>query len=192
MPSHVCPPIVGYLLLNPLRKLVENPEHLFKPFVREGMTVLEPGCGMGFFTLPLARMVGRSGKVVAVDIQERMLEKVQKWALRAGLDGRIDCIQARGSSLSLEDISGKADLALALYVIHEVPDQRLFFTETFEAIKPGGEMLVYEPAGHVTEIEFNDSISLAESVGFEKTPTMEIEGRRGSRRTVLRKPSQIM
>ena len=62
MADHVCPPWVGYFLLNPLRKLVESPSKLFNPFVREGMVVLEPGCAMGFFTLPLARMVGPAGK----------------------------------------------------------------------------------------------------------------------------------
>ena len=69
MAKHVCPFFMGYLLLNPLRKLLENPDRLLGPFVRPGMTVLEPGCAMGFFTLPLARMVGATGRVIAVDIQ---------------------------------------------------------------------------------------------------------------------------
>ena len=71
MADHVCPPWVGRLLLNPLRMLVENPNKIFAPFVKEGMVVLEPGCAMGFFTLPLARMVGPEGKVVAVDVAYR-------------------------------------------------------------------------------------------------------------------------
>ena len=52
MADHVCPPWMGRLLLNPLRKLVESPKKIFAPFVKEGMVVLEPGCAMGFFTLP--------------------------------------------------------------------------------------------------------------------------------------------
>lgn len=73
MAKHVCPWWLGYWLVSPLRRLWEHPVRMLGPFVREGMLVLEPGCGMGFFTLDLARMVGPRGRVVAVDVQERML-----------------------------------------------------------------------------------------------------------------------
>ena len=49
----------------------QNPEEILRPFVREGMMVLEPGPGMGFFTLPLTKLVGPSGKVIAVDCSRR-------------------------------------------------------------------------------------------------------------------------
>lgn len=77
----VCPPWVGYLLVNPVRKLLENPDKIMGRFVREGMVVLEPGCGMGYFTLPLARMVGQKGRVVAVDIEPKMLSMLARRAL---------------------------------------------------------------------------------------------------------------
>ena len=67
MARTICPSWLGYFLINPLRKLLENPDKILGQFVREGMTVLEPGCGMGFFTLPLARMVGPKGRVVVAD-----------------------------------------------------------------------------------------------------------------------------
>ncbi len=74
------------LLASPVRRWMgENPEALLTPYVREGMTVLEPGPGMGFFTLPLARMVGPAGRVVAVDIQARMLDALERRARKAGL-----------------------------------------------------------------------------------------------------------
>jgi hypothetical protein len=60
----VCPWWVGYLLASPLRRLQYDPAALLAPYVRTGMTVLEPGPGMGFFTLELARRVGPSGRVV--------------------------------------------------------------------------------------------------------------------------------
>jgi tRNA A58 N-methylase Trm61 len=50
-------------LVNPLRRLVHAPLALLRPYVKEGMTVLEPGPGMGFFTLDLARLVGPTGRV---------------------------------------------------------------------------------------------------------------------------------
>ena len=73
MAHRVCPWWLGYLLASPLRRLMQDPVKVVAPYVREGMTVLEPGPGMGFFTLELARLVGPSGRVVAVDIQPRML-----------------------------------------------------------------------------------------------------------------------
>jgi ubiquinone/menaquinone biosynthesis C-methylase UbiE len=154
------------MLLNPLRNFLENPGKLLGPYVREGMTVIEPGCGMGFFTLPLAKMVGPSGKVIVIDVQEIMIEKVQKRARRAGLEDRIESRLVKGSSLNLNGTAGKGDLALALYVVHEVPNQFLFFSELSEAIKPGCKLLVYEPAGHISEEEFQKSLSIAVSAGL--------------------------
>ncbi|MBC8457841.1 MAG: class I SAM-dependent methyltransferase, partial [Deltaproteobacteria bacterium] len=93
MAEHVCPYWVGYLLLNPLRKLLENPDKILGPFVQEGMTVLEPGCGMGYFTLPLARMVGPKGRIVAVEIQQKMLSALERRARKEGVLDRIDLRQ---------------------------------------------------------------------------------------------------
>ena len=90
MADRVCPHWVGYLLINPLRKLFENPNKILGPFVQEGMIVLEPGCGMGYFTLPLARMVGPKGRIVAVDIQPKMLSGLRRRAQKAGLLSRIE------------------------------------------------------------------------------------------------------
>jgi hypothetical protein len=58
-----CPSWAGYLLASPIRKLLQNPNRILSPYVRAGMNVLEPGPGMGFFTLELARLVGLEGRV---------------------------------------------------------------------------------------------------------------------------------
>lgn len=63
MSKRVCPWWLGYLLASPLRRLMVDPKKLLAPYVHEGMTVLEPGRGMGFFTLELARLVDASGRV---------------------------------------------------------------------------------------------------------------------------------
>ncbi|QTA83790.1 SAM-dependent methyltransferase domain-containing protein [Desulfonema limicola] len=65
MSKRVCPIWIGYLLLNPIIKLYQNPEKILSPYVSEGMTVLDMGCAMGYFSLPLARMVGTGGKVMS-------------------------------------------------------------------------------------------------------------------------------
>src|SRR5512133_1237774 len=123
MAERVCPWWIGYFLVSPIRKLVQDPAGILVPFVREGMTVLEPGPGMGFFTLEAARRVGERGRVVAVDLQPRMLAGLRRRAARAGLDTRIETREARADSLGVQDLAGKVDVCLALLMVHELPDQ---------------------------------------------------------------------
>ena len=73
--SHgVCPWWLGYLLASPLRRLLQDPVEIVKPYAEEGMTVLDVGCGMGFFSLPLANLVGEKGRVVCIDLQDKMIK----------------------------------------------------------------------------------------------------------------------
>ena len=166
MAGRVCPPWVGYLLINPLRKLFENPNKILGPFVQEGMIVLEPGCGMGYFTLPLARMVGPTGRIIAVDIQPKMLSALKRRAQKAGLLDRIELRHIRDHGLGVKDLSGRVDFAVALHVVHEVPDQASFFTEVWHTLKQGSKLLVVEPKGHVSLDKFAKSVAAAEDVGF--------------------------
>jgi ubiquinone/menaquinone biosynthesis C-methylase UbiE len=136
------------------------------PFVGTGMTVLEPGCGMGYFTLPLARMVGQKGRIVAVDIQTRMLAALGRRARKAGLSDRIELRHTREDGLGLADLAGTVDFAVALHVVHEVPDPASFFAEIWQALKPDAELLVVEPKGHVSEESFAESVVAAKNAGF--------------------------
>lgn len=166
MAHRVCPHWVGYILINPLRKLFENPNKILGPFVQEGMIVLEPGCGMGYFTLPLARMVGPKGRIVAVDIQSKMLSALKRRARRAGLLDRIEMRHIKDDGLGVKDFSGKVDFAVALHIVHEVPNQTSFFTDVWQALKQGSKLLVVEPKGHISQDEFAESVAAAEKVGF--------------------------
>ena len=166
MAERVCPHWVGYLLINPLRKLFENPNKILGPFVQEGMIVLEPGCGMGYFTLPLARMVGPKGRIVAVDIQPKMLSALRRRAQRAGLLDIIELRHIGDDGFGVKDLSGKVDFAAALHVVHEVPSQTSFFTEVCQALKQGSKFLFVEPKGHVSQDQFAESVATAEKVGF--------------------------
>ena len=174
MARHVCPPWIGYLLLNPLRKLVENPDKILGPFVQEGMMVLEPGCGMGYFTLPLARMVGPQGRVVALEIQPKMLSVLERRARKTGLLDRIELRQIGTRGRSLEDLSGQVDFTAALHMVHEVPDQPSFFTEVWRTLRPGGKLLIVEPKGHVSQDQFEQTVSAAEEMGF-KSETLPVK-----------------
>ena len=174
MAEHVCPFWVGYLLLSPVRKLITNPDRILKPYVKSGMRVLDAGTAMGFFSLPLARLAGDSGHVVCVDLQEKMIASLKKRAVKAGLDARMEFRVCTPESLSIEDLAGTLDFALAIAVVHEVPDARRFLTGIFNALKEGGSLLFSEPAGHVSGDEFNGSLSLARAVGFDIRETRKI------------------
>jgi ubiquinone/menaquinone biosynthesis C-methylase UbiE len=167
MAKRVCPWWIGYLLLSPLRRLGQDPAKILAPYVREGMTVFEPGAGMGYFTLELARRVGPSGRVVVVDIQPKMLAGLKRRAARRGLLERIDARLAQPESLGLADLTGTVDFALAFAMVHEMPDVAHFFVETACALKPGASVLLAEPSGHVKEAEFENELRAAAAAGLQ-------------------------
>jgi SAM-dependent methyltransferase len=149
--------------------MLQDPAPVLAPYVREGMTVLEPGPGMGFFTLELARLVGPRGRVVAVDIQQRMLDGLKRRAARAALLDRIDIRLAGPDSLGVSDLAGTVDLALAFAVVHEMPDAAAFFQQVAEALKPTGRLLLVEPSGHVNVNGFEAELSAAARAGLTLT-----------------------
>jgi ubiquinone/menaquinone biosynthesis C-methylase UbiE len=166
MPQRFCPWWLGYALTCPVRRIWQAPRAILSPFVSEGMTVLEPGPGMGFFTLDLARLVGPSGKVVAIDLQQQMLDRLRRRARRAGLGSRIEPRLAHGARLGTDDLAGAVDFLLAFAVVHELPDPAGFFVESRAALKTGGKALVAEPTGHVSGDAFAATVTLAEQAGF--------------------------
>jgi SAM-dependent methyltransferase len=185
MSKLVCPWWLGYLLASPIRRLLEDPSKLLAPYVGEGMTVLEPGPGMGFFTLELARRVGPSGRVVAVDVQPRMIEGLKRRAKRAGLAERVATRLAAPDSLGVSDLAGMVDFALAYAVVHELPAANTFFAEVAAALRPGGTLLLAEPTGHVSEQELETELRDAAQAGLNVVgrPTL-----RRSRAALLKKP----
>jgi ubiquinone/menaquinone biosynthesis C-methylase UbiE len=163
----VCPWWLGYFLANPVRRLWQSPEKILAPYLRPGMRVLEPGPGMGFFTLPAARMVGEQGRVVAVEIQPKMLSALKRRAEKAGLGALIETRLASPCSMGITDLAGTMDFALLFAVAHEVPDLGRFLAELAAALKPGAKVLFVEPAGHVSETKFSEELSLAKLAGFK-------------------------
>lgn len=167
MAHRLCPWWLGYFLLCPSRRRSQNPAEILSPHVREGMTVLEPGPGMGFFTLELARLVGPSGRVIAVDIQPKMLQRLERRAAKADLDGRLQTRTVSPDSMGLADLRASVDFTLAFAVVHEFPGAARFFGEVAAASKPGASLLLAEPAGHVKEREFDAELRAASQAGFQ-------------------------
>ncbi len=184
MSKRVCPWWLGYLLASPIRRLAYNPAKIVAPYVRPGMTVLEPGPGMGFFTLELARLAGPSGRVIAVDVQPKMISNLKRRLGKGGLLERVDVRLATAESMGIGDVAGRVDFTLAFAVVHEFPAADRFFAEVGGASKSGARLLFAEPAGHVKDEEFEAELRWAAAAGFivEERPQI-----RRSLAAVLRK-----
>ena len=150
---------------NPLRKLLQSPKRIVGSYIEEGDTVIDIGCGPGYFTLSMAEMVGPGGKVIGVDLQQTMLDNVQRKLEKSHLGQRITLHRCQEHSLDMGK-GDQADFILAFYVVHEVPDQRILFEELKKLLKKGGTLLVVEPPFHVNRKAFLKSLRLAEQAGF--------------------------
>jgi ubiquinone/menaquinone biosynthesis C-methylase UbiE len=166
MANHVCPFWVGYLLASPIRAYFQNPKKILKPYIEKGMTVLDIGCAMGFFTIPMAHMVKYNGQVICLDVQDKMLMTLKKRALKNDVFERLDPRVTTNDNLGISDLNNQIDFALAFAVVHEMPDIKSFFSQVYPVLKPDTKFLVAEPKGHVSENDFANTISIAQNAGF--------------------------
>lgn len=161
--GHTCPWWLLFTFDNPLRRLVHNGEKMLAPYVQPGDTVLDLGCGMGYFSLPLARLVGDGGKVLAVDLQPQMLEGLRRRAVRASLKDRIDLRLSAANQINLRE---PIDFALAFWMIHEVRQPSALLDQIRQALRPGGRLLLVEPILHVSLRRFERTLDAALNLGF--------------------------
>jgi ubiquinone/menaquinone biosynthesis C-methylase UbiE len=161
--DEVCPWWLIRAFDNPLRRLLQKPEAILNGLVSAGDTAVDIGCGIGYFTIPLARLVGASGKVIAVDLQEKMLAGMEKRARKNGVQERIIPHKCTPQALGIKD---QADFILAFYMVHEVPDQAHLFSEIALILKPGGKLLVVEPGMHVKVDAFEKTVKTAGMCGL--------------------------
>lgn len=159
----VCPWWICFTFDNPLRKLIHNPEAILSPYVQRADRVIDIGPGMGFFTIPLARLVGPKGHVLAIDIQKKMLSGLMSRAEKNEVSDRIETYLASQKSLGTHE---KADFILAFWMVHEVPDQSTFFGEIHNLLKPGGYLLLAEPIIHVRRKYFLRTLQFAKETGL--------------------------
>lgn len=161
--AHICPWQHVRTFDNFFRPFVHRPATLFGPYVSPGARVADIGCGAGFASLGLARLVGEAGLVVAVDVQQEMLDMVFRRAGKKGLQARIEGVRCTVETLGL---TGQFQFVNAFYMVHEVPDARALFKEIFDHLAPGGRLFVAEPVFHVTKKRFNAMRVAASEAGF--------------------------
>jgi len=162
--NRVCPVERAGRLDNIFRRWLQNPWKILSPYIKEGMTVLDFGCGPGYFTVDMAQMVGKSGRVIACDLQEEMLQKVRHKVHETELEERVTLYRCKENKIG---ISETVDFALAFYVLHEIPNQGAFFEELESISQPNGQVLVVEPPFHVSKSAFLKTIKAAQNAGFK-------------------------
>jgi ubiquinone/menaquinone biosynthesis C-methylase UbiE len=109
-------------------------KELSKLNISNGQTVLDFGCGIGSFTLPLAQLVGDGGKVFALDVEPSALKAVQRAAKREGL-AQIETILS-DCDTGLPDHS--IDMVLFIGVLPHLEDAKPVLAELHRVLKPGG------------------------------------------------------
>ncbi len=161
--NRICPVEIAGMLDNKIRRWLQNPRKILGPYIKEGMTVLDIGCGPGFFSIDLAQMVGKSGRVIASDLQEGMLQKLRDKIQGTELAERIMLHKCEENKIG---VSENVDFVLAFYLVHEVPNQEQFFNEIGSILKPNGQVFMAEPLFHVSGRAFEKTLGKARAAGF--------------------------
>ena len=162
----VCPVEKAGGLDNSFRSWIKNPEKILKPYIKPGMVVLDLGCGPGFFTIEIAKLLNGQGKVIAADLQEGMLEIIRRKIRKTELEPSVELHKCQDQWVG---VSEKVDFILAFYVVHEVPDQDKLFHELKSILKPEGKIFIVEPKFHVPKKSFNLMLEKVKNLGFEIT-----------------------
>ena len=162
---YICPAERAGMLDISLRKSLQNPQKILKTFIKEGMTILDVGCGPGYFSMEIAKMLNGSGKVIAADVQEGMLNIIRKKVSGTSLEQRIELHKSDFESIGVIE---KVDFVLAFWMVHEVRNQEKFFEELASILKPNGLILIVEPKIHVTKTEFGTMVEKLKKYGFSE------------------------
>ena len=169
--KHVCPSWLCFTFDNPLRRIFQDPYEILSPYIKPGYTVVDIGPGKGYFTIPICELVGKGGRVIATDIQEKMLRALHRRASEAGLAANLITNLSKPNDFSLDV---KADFVLAFWMVHEVPEFMHFFVNVKEIMKPKALFLIAEPLFHVTKRSFDNTLRTAQKMGFKIVDRPEI------------------
>ena len=152
-----------------LERLFAAAEHvLARVGFRAGQTCLDFGCGHGNYAIPLARLVGPAGEVLALDRDEAALHRLAERARRAGVEN-VRTLPASGEP-ALPLANGSVDGALLYDVLHDhyfSPKQRTAMVEeAARVVRPGGRLSVFPR--HMTDRQIaRDVVAPARRLGFE-------------------------
>lgn len=182
--THMCPWWLGYTLDNPIRRLIHPADKILSPYVKEGMTVMDFGCGFGHYSIGMARLTGSAGRVISADAQQQMLNKTMKRAKKEKLDSIIEPLLCRVDSVGAPE---GLDFIMACNVLHETPSFENTLREFFGCLKPGGTLYVMEPSMHGQDDTFKAELAAAGQIGYIYKTAPKL---RGQMSALLLKPER--
>ena len=169
--KHICPADKAGGLDNSIRKLVQNPHKILKPFIKEGMTVLDVGCGPGYFSVEIAKILNGTGKLISADVQDDMLNIIRKKIKNTDLERRIELHKSDFEKIG---VCEKVDFVLAFWMVHEVRNKKNFFEELSSILKPNGLIFIIEPKIHVSKKAFHEMVNMLKEMGFSIVETPKV------------------
>jgi SAM-dependent methyltransferase len=160
--SSPCPAALSWVVDNPVRHRYLGAV-LDRISIRPGERVLELGPGPGAFTLGAAERAGPDGRLIAVDIQPKMIAQVEKRVRAAGMTN-VELYVASAHTLPLDD--GSVDRAFLITVLPEIPDRGRALAELRRVLRPGGVLSITEEFYDPDYLFPGETTRLVEAAGF--------------------------
>jgi ubiquinone/menaquinone biosynthesis C-methylase UbiE len=160
--SSPCPASLSWIVDNPIRRRYMCPV-LDRIGIRPGERVLELGPGPGMFTVDAARRAGAEGTLIAVDIQPKMIARLEQRVQEAGITN-VETHVASAHALPLDD--GSVDRAFLITVLPEIPDRGHALTELHRVLRLGGVLSITEEFYDPDYLFLHETVRLVEAAGF--------------------------
>ena len=170
-----CPLSMAGILDSKFRKYLFNPNTILKPYINKNIIALDIGCGPGVFTIEIANLLEGTGKIIAVDMQEGMLEIIKNKIIGKSIEKDIilhKCTQDR------INVNENVDFVLMFYMVHEVPSKENLFNEILPLINKNGLLMIVEPK-FISKNNFNKMVDRIKENGFEEYKKLKIFFSRG-------------
>ncbi len=150
-----------------LRPLLYDADGILSSYVAPGDRVADIGCGTGYHSAALSRLVGPRGEVVLVDVQQSMLER----AMRRSRDDPVATAAMTGvvADAGGLNIPGEIDFALLWWTLHEIEDPAGMWRSLAANLRPAAKVLVTEPYLHVSARRFEDELAPAAELDLKRT-----------------------
>lgn len=175
MKKHLFPWWLGYLLINPLRKLKQNPKNILTPFISKKDKVIDYGPAMGFFTIPISKIIGKEGEVICIDVQNKLLEILKRRCRNKNIEN-VQTINILENPHYFNSQKNTIDFILAFAVVHEVNDKISLIKYFYNSLKKGKKVLISEPNMAIEENYFENLIQIAKNAGFSIDRNIKISG----------------
>lgn len=118
--------------------------------IREGQSVLDFGCGPGTYSIPAARIVGKSGKIYSLDVSQGALNKLSRKAKEEGLENIVTLLSSGKVDIPLDNET--LNHVLLIDVLQEISEKETLLEEIHRILKPNGLMTVYPMHIDVDEV----------------------------------------